>query len=274
MCLGTFFIDYFLSFSYNNFGDCMLNFIWYGTNSFKIYDNDNSILFDPFIRFSKIKDKSFYKNFTDEKNIFITHGHIDHILNIPKLYKNKNCKIYALKNIYKRLLKRGIKKNQLVHIDYNETINLGKFKIVTYKSKHIKFDLKLILSTTFNINTIKYFKRALYLGYNHIKNPLKNEIVAYEIKYDKISIFSLGSMNLDKNTIYPKGVDYLILAYQGRSDLDEKIKDILEILKPKKIILTHFDNSFPPISKDVNLENIKKLNNVIIPEYEKIIKLK
>ena len=85
----------------------------------------------------------------------------------------------------------------------------------------------------------------------------------------------MGSMNLDKNTLYPKYVDYLFLAYQGRSDLHIKILDILKVIKPKKIILTHFDNSFPPISKDVNLSKLNDLKeyDILIPEYEKEYKL-
>ena len=121
---------------------------------------------------------------------------------------------------------------------------------------------------------IKYFKNALYLGFNHAKNPLKGEIAAYYIKYNNINIFVMGSMNWDKNITYPKNIDYLILAFQGRSDLNEKVKDILNILKPKHIILSHFDNSFPPISKDVDIRYIRNLKGVIVPEYEKIIEIK
>ena len=83
----------------------MLKFIWYGTNTFKLYDDKTSIIFDPFIRYSKRHDTSFINNFINEKNILITHPHIDHILDIPKLYKNRNCNIYSLPIIYKRLSK-------------------------------------------------------------------------------------------------------------------------------------------------------------------------
>ena len=247
--------------------------MWYGTNSFKLYDEKDSIIFDPFIRYDKIHDLDYKKNFSTEKYIFITHGHIDHILDIPKLYKDCSCKIYCLDVIYKRLNKRGLNNKQLIKINYSDNIKIDNFAIKVYKSKHIKFDLKLILSTMFSVDIFKYFKNLLYLSFNHIKNPLKNSIAAYEIKYDNLKIFIMGSMNLDDNIIYPKNMDYLILAYQGRSDLDIKVNAILERLNPKKVILTHFDNSFPPISKNVNLTNVKKNNKILLPAYEKEIVL-
>ena len=251
----------------------VLKFTWYGTNSFKLYDENNSILIDPFIRYDKRKDIKYYQIFTKEKNILITHGHIDHILDIPSLYKDRKCNIYCLKTIYKRLSKRGISKDNLNEIHYNDYFNIKDFNITVYKSKHIKFDLKLIIDTTFNKRTIKYFKNLLYLGYNHIKNPLKKSIVSYYVKYKNKTIFIMGSMNLDENIEYPKYMDYLIIAYQGRSDLDKKINTILQKLEPKKVILTHFDDSFPPISSRVNIDLIKSRKNVIIPEYEKSIDL-
>ena len=232
----------------------VLKFTWYGTNSFKLYDENNSILIDPFIRYDKRKDIKYSEIFTKEENILITHGHIDHILDIPSLYKDRICNIYCLKTIYKRLNKRGICKDNLKEIHYNDCFNIKDFNITVYKSKHIKFDLKLIINTTLNKRTIKYFKNLLYLGYNHIRNPLKKSIVSYYVKYKKKTIFIMGSMNLDKYINYPKNIDYLIIAYQGRSDLDNKINVILKRLKPKKIIITHFDDSFPPISKCVNIE--------------------
>ena len=101
--------------------------------------------------------------------------------------------------------------------------------------------------------------------------------MAYSIIIDDKSFFVLGSMNLDKNTKYPKDIDYLILAYQGRSDLDKKVNDIIERINPKNVIISHFDNSFPPISKDVNISNLKNIINkninIIIPTYDKNIVL-
>lgn len=255
----------------------MLKFIWYGTNSIKLIYNNNSILFDPFIRYEKRNDSNFYKNFYDTKNIFITHGHIDHTMDLNILYKNKNVKIYTTKSPYKKLLKDKFNISNLVMIKHNDSFNNGSFNIKVLKSKHIKFDIKSIINTIFSKDVIKYHSYLKTLIRNNFKCKEKNETVTYLIKINKIKIMVMGSMALDKKVMYPKNVDYLFLAYQGRSDLDKKIINIIKIIEPKTIILTHFDNSFPPISKNVNINNLRDIipSNIglIIPEYEKEIVL-
>ena len=124
---------------------------------------------------------------------------------------------------------------------------------------------------------IKYHSNLPIIIKNHLKCHENGETVCYFVKTDNKKLLFMGSMALDKNTIYPKNVDYLILAYQGRSDLDKKIVPIIDKIKPKSIILSHFDNSFPPVSKDVDISGLKnvidKKIKLIIPKYEEEIQL-
>lgn len=255
----------------------MISITWYGTFSFKL-ESKNKILFDPFIRYSKRKDKIFKNNFLDVKDIFITHGHLDHTMDLVKLYKNENVKIYTTLTPYNRLLNDGIKKDNLIKLNYNDNYRIDDIDITVLQGKHIKFDFKLILMTIFNKNLIKYFKNLFPLIKAHLRCKENNETVNYFIKIDKLELLFMGSMAINSETKYPKDIDYLILAYQGRSDLDKKIDEIISTINPKNIILAHFDNSFPPISSDVNINKLKdKLNgkiNLIIPNYEEKIILK
>lgn len=243
----------------------MISITWFGTATILIKSNDKNILFDPFIRYSKLNDIEYINRLSNFKNILITHGHIDHTLHLEKLYKNKCAKIYCTNSPYNRLHK---KMNNLVKIKYNDSIKIDNFNIKVLPGKHIKFDLKLIFKTLFNKNIIKYFSNLVYLSFNHIKCRENKETVIYYIEIDNIKILLMGSMELN-NIDYPKNVDYLILPFQGRSDLDKKVIPIIDKINPKKIFLSHFDNSFPPISTNVSTSTIKKnYKNIIIPEYE------
>ena len=75
----------------------------------------------------------------------------------------------------------------------------------------------------------------------------------------------LGSLNLDEDTEYPKGVDLLILPLQGRSDVSKFAMHVIDRLQPKKVLLDHFDNSFPPISSYVDTEHFASLMNSKYP---------
>lgn len=250
-----------------------MKLIWYGTNSIKIIDENNKIIIDPFIRYEKRNDLLFQK-FLIEKNVFITHGHIDHTLDIPNLYKNKNSNIYCTKSPYNRLTKY-LKKDYLHLIKPNDIIKLNNFDIKIYEGKHIKFDLKLIIKTIFSKDMFYYRNNLIYLIKNHFKCKENNETVIYNIKSNDKNILLMGSMSLCDDIKYPSNVDLLILPYQGKSNLLDNALKIIERIKPKKILLTHFDNSFPPLSKKIDYNAlIKKLDKkieIIIPEYEKEI---
>ena len=85
----------------------------------------------------------------------------------------------------------------------------------------------------------------------------------------------MGSLGLDANTNYPENCDLFIMPYQGKKDLLTPSIEIINKLKPKNILLIHFDDTFPPISKDVCISNLQeKLDkniNLIIPKYQKDI---
>ena len=50
---------------------------------------------------------------------------------------------------------------------------------------------------------------------------------------------------------YPTGADLLILPFQGRSDLENYALDIVSRLRPRRILLDHYDDAFPPISDEI-----------------------
>ena len=75
----------------------------------------------------------------------------------------------------------------------------------------------------------------------------------------KRDILLLGSLALDPGERYPEGVDVLILPYQGSNDLPKRAREVLERLRPKSVVLSHFDNAFPPMSRNVDLRPLKRM---------------
>lgn len=250
---------------------------WYGTFSFKLSCGKDNILIDPFVRYDKMDDSLFRDKYYNVDNVLITHGHIDHTLDLVDLYENRDVMIHLTKSPYRRLLKEGIADSKLKIVKPNDIIDIGNIKINVLAGKHIRFNIGLILKTLFNKRIIKYRKNLYRLIRGHLKCKESNETVSYYVTVSNKKILFMGSMAMNEKTIYPDNVDYLVLAYQGRTDLEEKIVPIIEMIKPKNLIFGHFDDSFPPLSSSVSLDKVCKLlkgkTNVIIPEYEKKIEL-
>ncbi|MCD7808779.1 MAG: MBL fold metallo-hydrolase [Erysipelotrichaceae bacterium] len=83
----------------------------------------------------------------------------------------------------------------------------------------------------------------------------------------------MGSADLDDYVDYPINADDLILPHQGQSDIDAHNQKIVIILKPKRVLLDHYDNAFPPISSDVAVDDFCNMMSKIIPT-EKLIERK
>ncbi len=62
--------------------------------------------------------------------------------------------------------------------------------------------------------------------------------------------------------------DLLTLPYQGNYDLLKAADEVLEKIQPKKVMLTHFDNAFPPVSRDVDTRSLKNMMDEKYPQIQ------
>lgn len=248
---------------------------WYGTASISIETENEKILFDPFIPLKGSNIKTTLTDFKEYNQIFITHGHFDHIGSISKISKDHPIKIYCTKTPYQVLLKKKLSKDYLNIIEPNQIINLKNLTIKTYQGKHIEYDKGVIKKIIFTPRTYKYFYNLPFIIRENKICQENNETLIYEIKAESKNILMMGSLGLTANINYPNNCDLLIMPYQGKKDLITPSLEIINKLKPKNIVLIHFDDTFPPISKEVNISELQmkldKKIRLIVPNYREEI---
>lgn len=258
----------------------MIEITWYGTATILINIDGKKLLFDPFFRMNKKLEQPQIKEFCDVDHIFNTHSHFDHLCDVPKILNKSKAKLYGSKTAYLRLKKQGVdvaKKAVILH-NY-ETRNLKNASLKVYPSRHIKNDLGTVLLTAMKIIFTFQIHKAYKLLEMHHKYLMGGEIMAFEIKAENKNILIFGSAGIDKNAKMSESVDVLIWPFQGRTNMSKYSLPIIERIKPKMIILDHFDDAFPPVTGKVNTDKFVKLLNkkhpeikVIVPKYkEKII---
>ena len=86
---------------------------WLGTAGFHIKTGDTTILIDPYLsRNEKAQPKQPQKphDIHDGDLIFISHGHFDHILDVPEIAQRTEAMIYCGTGINDTLIQKGVKK--------------------------------------------------------------------------------------------------------------------------------------------------------------------
>lgn len=241
---------------------------WYGTASIKIQSKEHAILIDPFVPMSPSTVPVSISDYFGVEDILLTHGHFDHIRNVPKLCEDRHVQVYCTQTPCNTLQASGVSRRQLKLICSEQTLNLKDIKVRVYPGKHGRIDYGVMLNRERRKRVYMYPRelfKCLRLNRMHKENK---ETVCFEIESEGRRVFVLGSLGLDERVSYPTGMDMLILPYQGARQIFEIACQVVEKLKPKAILLDHFDDTFPPLTFHENTEKIKEHFAGKIPVFE------
>ena len=227
---------------------------WFSTAAFTLTEGDTALAFDPFLglplgkRWPDLNGSAF----READAVFVTHGHVDHILEIPALCAGSDAPIYATRTPCRTLARRGVSPDRLREIRPGDAVDAGPFHVRVYQGRHCKFDGPLIRQTIFSPRLWRHLLRALRLLFCAAAYPERGEILFYEVTAGGRRIQVMGSLGLDPLVDYPTEADALILPYQGRSDLVNYGRSLVDRLRPKAVYLDHHDDSFPPLTAPVD----------------------
>lgn len=253
---------------------------WYGNASLVLQEEDTVIAFDPFSGIpvtgfpDNARELPYTQEFRNAKNVFVTHGHFDHIYHIPRLYHDLEVTVYCTKTPYRTLCGKDVSTGNTTGNSTGNTCNIpceklcmiapgwqgdiGPFHITAYQGRHCRFDMPLILRKLFSSRTWKHLAQFFRLFRLHAAYPENGEILFYEVACKGKRIQIMGSMNLDADTIYPTEADLLILPLQGRSDQNKYALQFVEKLKSKQVMLDHYDDAFAPLTDEIDTSGFVK----------------
>ena len=229
---------------------------WHGTASVEVISESGRILFDPFVPLEGSDVSVSIADFDGIDDIFVTHGHFDHIRDLPEICRrNPDARVYCTKTPRETLIGKGVEASRLILIDYGQTLNINGFKITVLHGKHAKL-AKLSVKRCFDCLTGET-RRNVPVLLRGIKQFRENdETVFYRIEADGKSVELMGSLNLRDDCEYPTGCDALVLPYNGWKDNLPPAVNAIERLRPEKVFLDHYDNTFPPATEPLDLNPI------------------
>ena len=252
---------------------------WMGTAAFGIESKDLRILFDPFLELAGGETPIAEDAFLPYDTIFVTHCHFDHLLEAQELLAEGggSTTLFATKQCCRTLESFLGDQSNVVQIRPGRTYDLyneahadeghahpsagepGHVRIRVLRGRHIDFQLRHLTDTMRPGRVLRYAGNLPFLLWANRTFREAGEIVAYDIHAEGREILLLGSLALDAQETYPEGVDVLILPYQGNNDLVQRAREVLKRIRPRSVVLSHFDNAFPPMSRKVDLGPFSKM---------------
>lgn len=249
----------------------MIKLTWFGTATVLLDIDGEKLLFDPFFRMNKKLPKPELKEFCDVDYIFNTHPHFDHLCDVPLILKNSKARFFGTPTAYLRLETQGVDVDNRVEILCpHDKITTKKAEIVLHRTFHVKNDVFIVLKTALKIIFKFQFKKALQILKTHKQFLMGGDIVAFEVRAQGKKILIFGSAGFDKRANLPDDVDVLVWPFQGRIFMTRYSLPIVKQIAPKKIVLSHFDNAFPPITGHVNTKKFLRVMKRKMPDIETI----
>ena len=269
-----------------------IEIIWHGTASVEIKGPEGRLLFDPFVTLPGAENMVPVSEFDGFTDILVTHGHFDHIASIPEIVRrNPDVTVHCTGTPYHTLLRKGVPEANLNMTAIGGTEQIRGFTVHLLQGKHAVLQatrerIRRILKSGHLANLPYIIKEALLCREN-------GETVFYQIEcpVDRPSLADLdgdgdlrdqsrpdargwakdrnaagaretislmGSLNLAGNVKYPSGSDLLILPYNGWVDNLQPAARVMKRLKPKRVLIDHYDTAFPPLTTPLDLSAFLK----------------
>lgn len=232
-----------------------MEILWHSTACIELRNASGRLLFDPFrpLKGSNIHvDADTFDDFSD---IFITHGHFDHIAYIPAIYRrNPTVMIHCTKTPYNTLRRKGIPEENLHLIAPDQTFHINGFTVSTYPGKHAV--LPKASSRMMSILTSPHVLHMRWILQQHIQCRENQETLFYQVMSEGCQVSLMGSLNLCEDVSYPTQSDALILPYNGWDDNYPMAVVSIYRLNPRRVLLDHYDNAFPPLTQPLDITPI------------------
>ena len=240
---------------------------WFGTASLAVETAAGRLLADPFFPMKGSPTRVARDAYRGYQSILVTHGHFDHILSLPAILRESGATVWCTETPYRTLQAMDVPEDNLRLIAPGDAFEREGMRVTVYRSRHVEYDARLLRRTFLNPRMLRHAGNLPLIASVFRAMPENGETVAYHIEAEGRSLMILGSLNLAEGVDYPAGMDLLALPYQGTSDLLTPGLHIVERLRPRAVLLDHFDDAFPPISSAVDTSDIQQALSGRLPVY-------
>lgn len=232
-----------------------LELTWWGTSGFRVSGPGGVFLIDPFLsRKPKARPVLDLKpgQVQEADQIFVSHGHFDHLLDVPGLAGRTGARVYCGSTPARTLVREGLPAAGITEVGPgSQEFDLGWYRALARPSRHVRFDLPLILRTLVRLN------RRLFRLLPLARRFPAGEVLSWRFETEGKGIRHFGSAGSgpkELRELAGERTDVLLLPLQGHSRICRIALDYVRALEPRLVVPHHWDDFHPPLSQLVDIQ--------------------
>jgi L-ascorbate metabolism protein UlaG (beta-lactamase superfamily) len=239
---------------------------WLGNAGWEIRVRNTVILIDPFLTRReasraeewKTNEEEVLKNIDKADFIFAGHSHADHIADVPFIARRFGSKVIGSRTTTNIALAAGVAESQLTTISGGENFDFKDFSVQVIESQH---------------GVLTRSGRSRQPRSDEVLKPWSGPITGasfveggsylYYLTFGKLRILHQSTGNFIEERLKTIQPDVALLA----ENRNYNWPDALKLLRPKTVVIHHYDQWRTPIS-----EAIPEANRRRAQRFEKVIK--
>lgn len=251
-------------------------FQWLGAAGFRIRSEGGVILIDPFLTSRGDRARPVQPlrpaYMADADTIFVSHGHFDHIADVPAVLELSKARVYCSQVASDTLVSKGVSPARINVVSGGETCDMGHYSVKVIPSKHISFDADLVWHTVLRALRPSNIE-ALKLASGMPSGP----VMVYQFDFGGLSVVHMGSLGMVPEDARRWGIyepDILMPPLQGHTHICSRAAMLSAAIRPKAVVPQHQDDFFPPVSKRVEIMPFEAMVARLLPGcgyYEPVI---
>jgi len=253
---------------------------WLGTAGFRVSPGASHFLIDPYVTRSELARPRQPRKPADLRGdgpIFLSHGHFDHAFDVPEIVAGTGAAIHGSATALAPALRAGVPMQQLRPAGDGDLFDFGDFQAQAFGSRHVHFDLPLIVAT---------LRRAGWEWLTALNLALRypaGQVLSWRFTAGGVAVHFFGSAGASRaelRRLAGQRVDALLVPLQGHSRIGEIVLSYAEALRPRVLIPHHWDDFYPPLFPSVDPMPFVEMARrrfpdirVIVPEINQVIQL-
>ena len=193
---------------------------WLGTAGFKVETADSVFLIDPYL--SRNEQAKPVQTLQPQEvagagQIFITHGHFDHLFDIPAIMAQGKSVVYCSEEAAATLAREGADRSRIIAVKADGfAADFGGYKAEAFFSRHVKFDTPLVSRALWRIGLAYRRLSALHSSYP------PGQVLSWRFTIGGYTMHHFGSAGLSPEELQRLAVrptDLLLVPLQGHTHI-------------------------------------------------------